>query len=271
MSAITPGLVEAARRRLGEHLVASRLAGWVATPVRSCIENCRRLVAGDPDTTFGLSDWSAVEFDDVVRALEACGVGLPGGGADGEDLDGPAFIEPGTALAGIARHRDELARLARTRARVLLATGHAFALLPHYASLARALAAAGCTLLSPLAGVSGRLETPGGQPASIRYLDGVATLFYDGAIHHTHRAHYMEAMLEELGGRGGVDAVIGDHGFAGAAVEAGICTLSIADANDPGLPLAQARGRTDGVLVIDDGIDASHYEPVTAAMLDWDG
>jgi hypothetical protein len=35
-----------------------------------------------------------------------------------------------------------------------------------------------------------------------------------------------------------------DHGFAGAAIERGIPTLSIADVNDPALPLAQLRGRT---------------------------
>ncbi|MFN2502890.1 MAG: phosphatase, partial [Acidimicrobiales bacterium] len=46
---------------------------------------------------------------------------------------------------------------------------------------------------------------------------------------------YMESMLETLGGRQEVDAVIGDHGFAGAALEAGIPTYAIADANDPGL------------------------------------
>ncbi len=251
---------------LGEHLVRTRLAGSVATSVRSCVDNCHRLVAGDPDTTFGLSDWSAVEFEEVVRALEACGVDLSREGEGGEPT---AYIDPEAALAGIAKHRAELAALARSEARVLLATGHAFALLPHYAALARALAEAGCTLLRPLEGERKRLRTPEGHAASIRYLDGVAALAYHGALHHTHRSDYMEVMLDAVGGRQGVDAVIGDHGFAGAAVEAGIPTLSIADANDPGLPLAQARGRTDGVLVIDDGIDPSQYEPITAAMLDW--
>jgi hypothetical protein len=42
--------------------------------------------------------------------------------------------------------------------------------------------------------------------------------------------------------------------MAGAAIERGIPTLSIADVNDPALPLAQVRGRTDGVLPIDDNL-----------------
>lgn len=40
--------------------------------------------------------------------------------------------------------------------------------------------------------------------------------------------------------------------------------------NDPALPLAQARGRTDGVLLVDDGLPAHLFSPVTEAILDWD-
>lgn len=256
---------------LAGHLVASRLAGPVATSVHSCLLNCRRLVAGDPDTTFGLSDWRLVDYPSVVAHLERLGValgGVPPAEQDEEAL-GTAYIDPEATLDGIRRHRDHLAGLAQSRSRVLFATGHAFALLPHYGALARALAGAGCTLLRPLDGERGRIQMPDGDVASIRYFDGVATLASHGTLQHTHRPEYMEAMLGELGGAAGVDAVIGDHGFAGAAVEAGIPTLSIADANDPGLPLAQARGRTDGVLIIDDGLNPPVYEPVTAAMLAW--
>jgi hypothetical protein len=108
------------------------------------------------------------------------------------------------------------------------------------------------------------------QPAAasaVRFFDGVGSVVVGGAVQHTHRPEHMEAMLAELGASGAPDAVIADHGFAGAAVEAGITTLSIADVNDPALPLAQARGRTDGVLVVDDGLQPAVYEPLTAAIL----
>ncbi len=59
----------------------------------------------------------------------------------------------------------------------------------------------------------------------------MGALFADGALHHTHRGEYMEAMLDGVGGAAGVDLVVADHGFAGAAIEAGITTLSIADVN----------------------------------------
>ncbi|MFO8075914.1 MAG: phosphatase, partial [Egibacteraceae bacterium] len=62
---------------------------------------------------------------------------------------------------------------------------------------------------------------------------------------------------------------VADHGLAGAAIARGLPTISIADVNDPGLPLAQVRGRTDGVLAIDDNLAPRHFLAVTEAMLAW--
>lgn len=251
---------------LRHHLVAVRLAGRVQTPPRSSLGNCARLLSGDPNYTFGLSDWRHATFDEVVAAVRAAG-GSRLGEAAREDEDG--FIDPDATLAGIRTHRDALAEfVVAGGGRVVLATGHPV-LLAHYAELARALLGAGCSVLRPLEGEHDRLRTADGRACSIGYVDGAAVLAYDGGFHHTHRPDYMEAMLEELGGAEAVDLVVADHGFAGAAIEAGIPTLSIADVNDPALPLAQARRRTEGVLLIDDGLDPPLFKPVTAAMLDW--
>ncbi|MDP9406018.1 MAG: phosphatase, partial [Actinomycetota bacterium] len=154
--------------------------------------------------------------------------------------------------------------------RVLLATGHPTGLLPHYGALARALQATGSQLLAPLDDVVVGHDDATGRKRAVRFLDGVACLFDGGALLHTHRSRAMEAMLDELGGGpGDVDLVVGDHGMAGAAIERGIPTLSIADVNDPALMLAQARGRTDAVLPIDDNLTPRLFVPVTAAMLAW--
>lgn len=249
---------------LAARLVRNRLCGEVATPVGSCLGNCRRLVDGDDGYTFGLSDWRQAGYDDAVAALEALG----GGGLRDHPDHAPASIDPAGTLAGIRRHHDTLAGLAAAGgARVLLATGHPV-LLPHYGALGRALVRAGCRLLRPLDGGRQFTTTPEGRPASIAYTDGVAALCHDGQVRHTHHAHYMEAMLVAVGGSP-PDLVVADHGFAGAAVEAGIPTLSIADVNDPALPLAQARGRTDGVLLVDDGLPPHLFAPVTEAVLAW--
>jgi hypothetical protein len=250
---------------LVQRLVRNRLCGEVATPVSSCVGNCRRLVEGDDGYTFGLSDWREATFDDAVAGLEAAG----GGRLRDHPDSSRAYIDPAGTLAGIRRHRDVLAELvAGGGGRVLLATGHPV-LLPHYGAVARALAKAGCRLLAPLDDGRQFTFTPEGRPCGVAYTDGVAALSHDGAVHHTHHSHYMEAMLVAIP-NGPPDLVVADHGFAGAAIEAGIPTISIADVNDPALPLAQARGRTDGVLLIDDGLAPHLFAPVTGAILAWD-
>lgn len=252
--------------RLVAHLVATRLSGPVATPIASALGNCARLVEGHPDCTFGLSDWRSAGYEEVVAAVRAAGGTRLG--VDGVEASEGSFIDPTATVRGIRAHGAALAAFVDAGGgRVVIATGHPFALLPHYGAIARHLGAAGCRLLRPLEGERHRLATADGRPCSMRYPDDVGALSYDGGLQHTHRAHYMEAMLDAVGGSAGVDLVVADHGFAGAAIEAGIATLSIADINDPALPLAQARGRTDGVLLIDDGLDPSVFDPVTSAVV----
>jgi hypothetical protein len=65
----------------------------------------------------------------------------------------------------------------------------------------------------------------------------------------------------------GPDLVFADHGFAGAAIEAGVETISIADVNDLALLVARAQGRTDHVLVFDDHVDPNDYWPVFLALV----
>lgn len=243
---------------LAERLVEGRLCGEVATPVGSCVGNCRQLVAGHPDYTFGLSDWATATYDEAVAALEALG----GGRLRDHPDHAPAYIDPAGTVAGIRAHHDLLADfVARGGGRVLVATGHPV-LLPHYGAVAAALAAAGCAVLAPAAA---RHEW------TVRYVDGVAAPFRWGSSRHSHRPEYMQAMLSELDGPGDgrPDIVVADHGFAGAAIEAGVPTVSIADVNDPALPLAQARGRTAGVLLVDDGLPPDVFGAVTRAVLAW--
>ena len=54
---------------------------------------------------------------------------------------------------------------------------------------------------------------------------------------------------------------LADHGFAGAAIEAGVETVSVADVNDPALLVAKAQGRTEVVVVMDDHVAADAYWP----------
>jgi hypothetical protein len=257
---------EQTRRDLRGHLVAAGLAGEVATSPASTLTNCSRMVNGDHDYTFGMSDWHTTGFREAVDAVRIMCGGDPGGA----EQHGAGWIDPDAALAGIERHRERLTRFAaHGGGRVLIVTGHPTGLLAHYQAIARALQRAGSELLCPLDDVF-LSPSPEGPRRGLRFLDGVGAVFDGASLRHTHRADYMEAMLDDLGGGPGtVDLVIGDHGMAGAAIERGIPTLSIADVNDPALPLAQVRGRTDGVLPIDDNLAPRVFTPITDAVLDW--
>lgn len=254
---------------LRAHLVSSRLAGSVATTVRSTLDNCAALVAGAERYTFGLDDWRDASFADALAAV----VALCGGDPTAESyLDGPGTIDPDRTAAAIALHRDRLAAFSATGGSVLFATGHVGGLQPHYSAIGRALTAAGCRVLTPLDGeefgTDPAADPPLAAPRRLRFRDGVAGVHDQGGRPlHTHRPRYMVAMLDALAAP--PDLVVADHGMAGAAIARGIPTLSIADVNDPALPLAQARRRTDGVLCIDDNLPPRLFVPVTEAMLDW--
>lgn len=248
-------------QELREQLVAARLTGAVATSPSSTLLNSALLVSGDERYTFGLPEWEEATVQDAVAAVaQVCGAD-----PSAADPSGPGMIVPECTLAAIALHRDRLAAVAARKGRVLLATGHPTGLIPHYAAIGRALAAAGCSLLTPLEEFT---VVAGDAPRRIRYLDSVACVTDGGRLLHTHRSRFMEAMLNDLG-PGAVDLVVADHGMAGAAIARGIATLSIADVNDPALPLAQVRGRTDAVLPIDDNLAPRLFVPVTRAVLSW--
>lgn len=247
---------------LREHLVRARLAGDVQTSPGHVRENCRKLVDGDDRYTFGLNDWRDADIEEAVDAVRS----LCGDDAVDRAPDGPGWIDPDAAADAIARHGEVLAEHAAAGSRVLVATGHPTGLLAHYIRLADALADAGCELLRPLD--DAKVTDEDGQRRGVRFVAGVGCIWTGGDLVHSHRSVYAEQMLDALiEGEGPPGLVVGDHGMAGAAVERGIETLSIADVNDPALMLARARGRTDLVLPIDDNLVPSAFEPVTATML----
>ncbi|NDL55555.1 phosphatase [Phytoactinopolyspora mesophila] len=247
-------------------LAERRLAGSVRTTRRQSLLYAQRTLTGNPDYTFGLGDWRTATLDEVVAAVKgAIGDNI----SDGDPARG--YISPDCTMAGIHAHAAALRPLLRDGgATVLLATGHPTGLLEHYAELASALRAAGNQVVRPLD--DHRLETATPTHAAgtsgIRFVSGVGCAFDDEAILHTHLPDYMEVMISATSSAGQrIDLVIADHGMAGAAIEAGIPTLSIADANDVALPLAHARGRHDHMLCIEDNFTPAQFIPVTEFML----
>ena len=97
-----------------------------------------------------------------------------------------------------------------------------------------------------------------GHTREIRYVGGVGCVADWGSLRHTHSPAAMEALLDE---RPWPDLVLGDHGFAGAALTRGIPVVAVVDINDHALAVAQAEKRDMTVIPMDDNRPPHLYEP----------
>jgi hypothetical protein len=190
--------------------------------------------------------------------------------ADAGHREGPDRIDPDLTLG---RTEDVAARLrlAADRAeRVLVATGHPTGLLAVHLEVARALAAAGCRLLAPAAGWTYETQALyGHEHREIRYVGGVGMVSDRGELKHTHSARPMQAMLRALtdAGEPPPDLVVADHGFAGAAGQAGVEAVGFADSNDPALFVGAEEGRVAVTVPLDDNVAPHLYAPYTCYLL----
>ncbi len=215
------------------------------------------LLEGDPDKQFGLVGLpGSMSFADVLD-LVAREAGVP---IDPGRRVGEVQIDPGPILDASVTLGTRLARAAADGERVLIATGHPNGLVLLYRELERLLARHGAGVITPADG--DRWRDPGlAHDWFIAYLSGVGMLTDGLTPRHTHRPDPMERMLEAER----PDLVLADHGFAGAAIQAGVETVSVADVNDPALLVAKAQGRTEVVIVMDDHVAPDAYWPVFQA------
>ena len=247
-----------AREALEAALVAGEVAGIATHPLDNVRANILMLLDGDPDKLFGLSGLPGTfGFDDILD-LVAAGAGPP---IDHDARYGDVEIAPAPILDACAAMGGRLARACAEGERVILATGHPIGLALLYHAIDGLLATRGAQVLTLAQGVSWR-EGHLPHDWTIDHWGGVGFLTDAREPRHTHRPDAMERMLaHEM-----PDLVVADHGFAGAAIEAGIETLSIADVNDPALIVAQAQGRTDVVVVMDDHVAPGAYWPCFQAL-----
>ena len=239
------------RDELAQGLLEARIAGPVTShDRRNVLWKIERLVDGEPDSQFGLTRLGPISGAQVL-ALMAEETGFD---SDPMLEEGPSAIDPWRVLGSLDAAGRRLADAGRRGERVMLATGHPAGLLLLYMAVGELLEQAGAKLLRPLQGFDWR---EGGRHRQIRYFHGVAVLTDRGSPIHTHGSGAMERMLDEAR----PDLVFADHGFAGAAIEAGIDTISIADVNDPAPIVAKWQGRTDLVIVMDDNVQPEDYWP----------
>jgi histidinol phosphate phosphatase hisN-like protein len=242
---------------LAEALLASGAAGQDCSHDRTnVLWKVDRLVSGDPDAQFGLSGLTRFSVSEVLAMIGEEAAFDPAIFGDGE---GPVPIDPSRVLAACRAVGGRLAHAAERGERVVLATGHPSGLPLLYMAVADLLDERGAQLLRPAEGVDWREAD---RRREIRYFHGVAMLSDRASTLHTHSPRAMQAMLQEAT----PDVVFADHGFAGAAIEAGIDTVSIADVNDPALVVAKWQGRTDTVIVMDDNVKPDGYWPCLQAI-----
>jgi hypothetical protein len=251
---------------LRDHLVAHAIAGTVATPRQNSLAKYRRMVAGDWQCQFGLTFARRWTVEDVLAEMAIrCGVSH-----DPAVQQGPDFIDPDLTIDRLCAMAARLREVAAARGTLLFGTGHPAGLLAIHAALSRRLRAAGCRVLTPAAGWCGRpLFEDERQDGELRYFDRVAVISAGGGLAHTHAPGPMQAMLADLrqSGERMPDLVVADHGFAGAAGEAGLLAVGFADCNDPALFIGAAEGRIDVSVPLDDNVAPDLYEPVTAFLL----
>ena len=216
------------------------------------------LIEGDPDKQFGLSGLPGGLGFEQILDLVAEEAGAP---IDHEARFGPVHIEPEPIIEVCEAVGGRLSRACAEGARVVLATGHPVGLALFYRALGGLLSSRGAEVLTPASGVHWR-ERRLPHDWFVDYMDGVAVLTDGSEPRHTHRPDAMSRILEKER----PDLVVADHGFAGAAIERGIETISVADVNDPALLVAKALGRTDLVVVMDDHVDPAAYWPCFQAI-----
>ena len=258
---------------LRAHLVAARLAGPVATSREGSLRRYRLFVARDPRVLLGLEpecDWS---FIDLLQLMgERCGVS-----ANPTDTSGQDVIDPERTINALHAFADRLRIAARTRAPVLIGTGHPHRLLGFYASLASALSAAGCCVLTPAEGrcidMTPRFGVRTYQLACVR---GVAMVREPGARStgsepgaHSHSPLPVRVALASAAEPGGVlpRLVIGDHGWVCGAGQLGFEAIGLADTDDPAVFVGEVEGRVSVAVPLDDAARSGCYRPLTRYVL----
>src|SRR6266550_5870099 len=245
------------REELLNAILAGGMSGVVSHPLDNVLWKIGLLCEGDNRSQFGLSGVCDLSEAEVLRLVSEASGWTP----DPNSRFGPFRVAAERVLAECERVGDRLALACWRGERMILATGHPSGLPLLYIEVGRELAKRGVELLTPFDGVPFQDGHKGRR--EIRYFHDVAMLVGHGNTLHTHNSRPMELMLEE-GPR--PDLVFADHGFAGAAIEAGIDTVSIADVNDPALIVAKALGRTEVVIVMDDNVRPEAYWPCFQAI-----
>ncbi len=256
------------RATLETALMEGGVAGVASHPLDNVRDNISMMLDGDPDKQFGLHAIAGDLDLDGVLDLVAAGAGRP---IDREARYGPVEIAAAPVLDAWGDVGTALGRTAARGGSIVIATGHPIGLGLLYHAVERLLSERGALVDMPAAGDRWR-ESHLDHDWVVAYFGRVGMLADGIEPRHTHSPEAMHRVLDARR----PDLVLADHGFAGAAIQAGIETLSVADVNDPALIVARAQARTETVVVMDDHVAPDAYWPcfqacAAALVAAWDG
>jgi hypothetical protein len=220
-------------------------------PRASNIKKIHALLEGHGDD-FGIGGferYSAAEILGFMADLTGCDPDI--------DCSTNDAIDPDRTLKGMIEAASRLSALAGRGGSMLAATGHPTGVLEHYIRIVDGFVRAGgkVSRLREEENLSTR-----GRHSEVRYIGGVGVLADWGNLQHTHSSAPMESLLAA---RPLPDLVLGDHGFAGAAIARGIPTIAIMDINDHALAIAAAEGKDVTIVPLDDNRPPRAYEPAS--------
>jgi len=205
------------------------------------------LLEKDEANTFGMEELlRGVSFEEAYDAV-ALQIGNP---PDREVTHGRGCIDPARTAAGLVEAGERIREVAGSGGRLVFATGHPGALLLYYLGLAKWAAELGGDLVT--AETRGRYQ----RGISLDWAESVAALGNGASLFHTHDPEPMRDVLRQSGP---VDLVVADHGFAGAAIAAGIPTVAVMDTNDPALAVVAGRGAQMTLVPLDDNRPLNAY------------
>lgn len=252
------------RTELVRYLVQTGIAGQVDTPRESNLRSYRKLAEGIPYYQFGLTFSHAWTPREILALMSKnCGVI-----ADEHYLRGMDTIDPDRTADGLEAVADRLATASRRRERVLFATGHPANLLHTYQSWRSVAVSAGASAITPALGATYEVRSERGRLRRVVEWEQGVGYVSDGSVPiHSHHPDAMHAMISSCG-EDRPDLVVADHAFAGAAAEAGIEVVCIADCNDPALFVAAAEDKVLTCVPLDDGYDTERYAPLARYVAD---
>jgi hypothetical protein len=147
-----------------------------------------------------------------------------------EFLAGNGTIAPDRVVEGLARGAERIREAIARQETVAFGTGHPGSLLNAYNRMADYLERRGCRIARPAPGAEVGVDWV------LDFVGRVAVTSDTCGVLHGHSTRPMEQLIAGYGAP--IDLVIGDHGHAGAAINAGIATIGFMDTNDPALAMA---------------------------------